>query len=285
MLFGSTGHSSSRCLFGAAALGKVDQDRANVALDVLLEHGVNHIDTAASYGNGESEKRIAPWMTEHRSDFFLATKSGQRTYDDAKAEFEGSLERLGVDSVDLIQLHNLTDPDEWRTAMGENGALKAVVEARDAGLTRFIGVTGHGLQVASMHMKSLDEFPFDSVLLPLNFPLMQNPQYAADFNMLSNRCRDSGIAVQTIKSIARGHWGEKDKTRSTWYEPLEEQPDIDKAVWWVLGHEGVFLNTAGDVDLLPKVLSAAGRAAPRPTDDEMSAIASGREMVALFPRP
>ncbi len=174
LTFGRTGHLSTRTLFGAAAFGRVDQAAADRTLDVLLEYGVNHIDTAASYG--DSELRIGPWMAQHRKDFFLATKTGQRTYQEARDEFHRSLERLRVDSVDLIQLHNLSDPDQWETAMGPGGALEALVEAREQGLTRFIGVTGHGVIIPSMHKRSLERFDFDSVLLPYNYVMMQNPQ-------------------------------------------------------------------------------------------------------------
>ena len=256
--FGRTGHMSTRTLFGAAALGNVTQAEADRTLAVLLDYGVNHIDTAASYG--ESELRIGPWMGEHRPNFFLATKTGERSYEKAREEIYRSLERLQVDSVDLIQLHNLVDPDEWDEAMGEDGALQAAIEARAEGIVRFIGVTGHGTTVAAMHKKSLEHFDFDSVLLPYNYWMMQNPQYTADFEVLLAMCQERNVAVQTIKSITRGPWGDKAQNRATWYEPFEEQEDIDRVVHWALNRPGVFLNTAGDIDLLPKVLAAASRA-------------------------
>jgi predicted aldo/keto reductase-like oxidoreductase len=199
-------------------------------------------------------------MGEHRQNFFLATKTGERSYEKAREEIYRSLERLQVDSVDLIQLHNLVDPDEWDEAMGEDGALQAAIEARAEGIVRFIGVTGHGTTVAAMHKKSLEHFDFDSVLLPYNYWMMQNPQYTADFEMLLAMCQERNVAVQTIKSITRGPWGDKAQNRATWYEPFEEQEDIDRVVHWALNRPGVFLNTAGDIDLLPKVLAAASRA-------------------------
>src|SRR5450432_2065089 len=184
--FGRTGHLSSRVIFGAAALGRVTQAEADRALDALLEHGVNHIDTAASYG--ESERRIGPWLEPRRADFFLATKTGERGYAKAKEQLHRSLELLRTDHVDLIQLHCLIDDADWATAMGPGGALEALVEARTEGLVRFIGVTGHELRVASMHQRSLGHFDFDSVLLPLNFALAQNSQYMADFSALFALC-------------------------------------------------------------------------------------------------
>src|SRR5262245_20933691 len=216
--FGATGHDSSRVIFGAAALADVGREQADRALELLLEHGVNHVDTAASYG--ESELRLAPWMREHRSEFFLATKTGERTYAAAREEIHRSLERLSVDQVDLIQLHCLVHPAEWDTAMGEGGALGAAVEAREEGLVRFIGVTGHGSTVAEMHRRSLERFPFDSVLLPYSYVQMQDPVYAADAEALLRACGERRIAVQTIKGICLGPWGSKEPDAVTWYEPL-----------------------------------------------------------------
>lgn len=255
--FGQTGHMSTRTIFGAAALGNVTQAEADRTLDLLLEYGVNHIDTAASYG--ESERRIGPWMAQHRGDFFLATKTGERSYQKAREEIYRSLERLRVGSVDLLQLHNLGDQDEWEMAMGEGGALKAAVEAQQQGLVRFIGVTGHGTQIAAMHSQSLAAFPFASILLPYNYAMMQNSQYAADFEQVVATCHARQVAVQTIKGITRGPWGDKTRTDATWYEPLRDQEDIDRAVHWVFARPNVFLNTVGDIALLPKVLDAASR--------------------------
>jgi aryl-alcohol dehydrogenase-like predicted oxidoreductase len=258
--FGRTGHTSTRTIFGAAALGQVTQDDADRTLEVLLRYGVNHIDVAASYG--DAELRIGPWMDRHRNDFFLATKTGEREYGAARDEIHRSLERLRVDSVDLIQLHNLVDPIEWDTAMGPDGALRAATEARDEGLVRAIGVTGHGTSIAAMHRRSLERFAFDSVLLPFSWIVMQDEKYARDFEVLSAMCEEREVAVQTIKSIASRPWGDAPHTHATWYAPLEDQADIDWAVHWVLRRPGVFLNTAGDITLLPKVLDAASRFDP-----------------------
>jgi aryl-alcohol dehydrogenase-like predicted oxidoreductase len=278
--FGSMGHESTRTVFGAAALWGASEEEGERALDLLTRYGINHIDTAAAYGR--SERRVGVWMPRHRDKFFLATKTGERTYEKARDQIRHSLERLQTDHVDLIQLHNLVDPAEWETALGPGGALQAAVEAREQGLTRFIGVTGHGVTVAAMHLKSLERFPFDSVLLPYNYVMMQNAQYAADFEALSRVCAERGIAMQTIKGITLGPWNEKEHTHGTWYEPLVEQAEIDRAVHWALGRPGVFLNTAGDLTLLPKILYAASRFAARPSDGEMQALVRQRGMAPLF---
>ncbi len=279
--FGRTGHLSSRVIFGAAALGKVTQAEADRALDTLLEHGVNHIDTAASYG--ESERRIGPWLEPRRKDFFLATKTGERGHAKAKEQLHRSLELLRTDHVDLIQLHCLIDDDTWATAMGPGGALEALVEARAEGLVRFIGVTGHEVRVARMHQRSLAHFDFDSVLLPLNFALWKNPQYSADFSQLLETCAARNVAVQTIKGLARGPKEEEHQPWHTWYAPLTEPSAIEQAVHWVLGDSRrVFLNTPGDITLLPMVLEAAGRFRSAPSEPEMQALVRSNGVTPLF---
>ena len=248
---------------------------------MLLEHGVNHIDTAASYG--DSELRIASWLKRNPNAFFIATKTDARDYRRAKEELQRSLDRLGVDHLDLLQLHNLVDVIEWEFALRDGGALEAAVEAREEGLVRFIGVTGHGLSIAAMHRRSLERYPFDSVLLPYNFRQMQDGRYSADFEALAAICAAEGVALQTIKSIALAPWDGRQQTASTWYEPLTDPADISLAVHWVLGREGVFLNTVGDVDLLPLVLSAAEDfSGERPSDERMNELVRRNALTPLF---
>jgi aryl-alcohol dehydrogenase-like predicted oxidoreductase len=278
--YGATGHDSSRVIFGAAALGSVSLNDSERALELVLEHGVNHIDVAASYG--DAELRIATWLRRHPGTFFVATKTGERTYRGAREEIRRSLDRLGVDRVDSIQLHNLVDVIEWDTALSPNGALEAAIEARDEGLVRFIGVTGHGLSVAEMHRRSLERFPFDSVLLPYNYVQMQDARYAETFEAVAAVCAERNVALQTIKSLAWRRWEGRAKTASTWYEPLRDQPDIDLAVHWVLGRPQAFLLTSGDVEILPRLLDAAERFERRPSDEEMAELAARRDIAPLF---
>jgi aryl-alcohol dehydrogenase-like predicted oxidoreductase len=278
--FGRTGHESSRVIFGAAALGSMRQERADEVLSTLLEFGVNHIDTAASYG--DSELRLAPWMPEHRHHFFLATKAGERTGDGARASLERSLTRLGVDSVDLIQLHNLVEPDEWETAHGPGGAVEALARARDEGLVRFIGVTGHGLRIAGMHRRSLERFDFASVLLPYNYTVMSDDRYRADFEALLEVCEQRGVAVQTIKSVARRRWPEGAGPQFSWYEPLSDGDALARAVRYVLGREGLFLNSSSDARLLRPILEAAAGGGPVPTDEQMAGDVERHQIQSLF---
>src|SRR5580700_1299303 len=259
-LFGRTGHESTRAVFGGAALSNVTQEEADQTLEVLLRYGINHIDVAAGYG--EAELRIAPWLKKYPGHFFLATKTGGRTYDDAKRQIHLSLERMGIERVDLIQLHSLADPIEWDTALSPKGALEACIEARDQGLVRFIGVTGHGAQIAATHFRSLERFDFDSVLLPYSYIMMQNSYYADAFERLAGVCRE--------------------RTRSTWYEPFSEQNDIDKAVHWVLARPGIHIAAVGDLNLLPKVLDAASRFTAKPDDAIMKEQLGRLEMRPIF---
>lgn len=278
--FGRTGHASTRAVFGAASLSKATQDEADQALETLLRYGINHIDVAASYG--DAELRIAPWFRQYPSNFFLATKTDQRTYEDTKRQIHSSLERIGVERLDLIQLHNLADPIEWDIALSPKGALDACVEAREQGLVRFIGVTGHGSQIAATHLRSLERFDFDSVLLPYSHIVMQDPHYAANFERLAEVCHQRNVAMLTIKSIARRHWRGREQTRTTWYEPFENQADINAAVHWVLARPGVFLATSGDLGLLAKVLEAANTFGASPSEEVMRQQEERLEVSPLF---
>lgn len=282
--FGRSGHMSSAVLFGGAALGLCDQATADRVLDLLLEYGVNHIDTAASYG--ESELRIGPWMPQHRQKFFLASKTGDRTYQAARESINRSLERLQTDYLDLIQIHALIHPDEWDVAMGEDGVLRACVEARSEGLVRSIGVTGHGWNVAAMHKRSLELFDFDSILLPYNWFTAHHQTYASDFEQVAKLAQNNDVAVQTIKAIARGPWAAGVKRDySTWYQPLEDEEAITMAVHWVLRRPNFFLNSVGDISLLPALLRAAAsfRAdAPAPDNDAMRTMSEHMGLSTIF---
>lgn len=278
--FGRTGHQSTRVIFGAAALGAMTQAQADVTLAVVTEHGLNHIDTAASYG--DAEIRLAPWLATNRASVFLATKTEERHGTEARAELERSLDRMGVDHVDLIQLHNLVEPDQWDMAFAPGGAVDALTQARDEGLTKHIGVTGHGLRIARMHLRSLERFDFDSVLLPINAPLLAIDDYRADVDTLLGRCAERHVAVQTIKAIARRRWADPDAAHRSWYEPLTDVDAIERGVRFVLGDPQLFLNSPSDATLLPAVLAAAEGPHTRPADAEMAGDMANFAMSPLF---
>lgn len=278
--FGKTGHTSSRVLFGAAAFWDVSQKEADKTLGLLLDNGINHIDTARSYG--DAELRIGPWMKEYRSSFFLASKTNKRTKEEALVELKETLTRLQTDYIDLWQLHYLVEPDEWKTTMSEGGALEAAIEAKEQGLVRFIGVTGHGVEAPSAHLRSLEVYDFDSVLLPYNYTMMQNSLYREQTQKLFEVCKERDIAVQTIKSLARGELGEKEKIYATWYDPLTDEASIQRAVHWVLSNEQVFLNSTGDIRILPHILKAAQETIRKPSDEEMEALVKKEAITPLF---
>lgn len=280
-VFGRTNHNSSRVIFGAYALSDATQKQADEVLKLLLQYGINHIDTARIYG--KSEERIGPWMEKHRDDFFLATKTRSRQYDGAWKDLETSLSMLRVDTIDLWQMHTLTNPQGWEKAMGPEGALQAFIEAHDQGLVRFLGVTGHGSKVPKVHLQSLERFEFDSVLLPHNYLQMQDPKYNKNFNELVIVCRERNIAVQTIKSVAGRPWEGQTKNYNTYfYEPLDTQSAIDKSVHWALGTEDLFVISVGDMKILPKFLDAANRFKKRPEDEEMEILIEQNDIRPIF---
>lgn len=244
-------------------------DRSAATLELLVQHGVNHVDVAAGYGNGRAETNLAPWLVDHRASIFLATKTGERTGDAARRELEASLTRMGVDSVNLIQLHNLVESDEWEVAHAKGGAADALFAARDEGLVRFVGVTGHGRRIPGMHLRSLAERDYDSVLFPYNHTMLGWDDYRRDVEALLPLCAERNVAVQTIKSIARGRWGDGDVKKFSWYEPITDPAAIVRAVRFVLSNDQLFLNSTSDARLLPLVLAAAEGDLTQPTDDEL----------------
>ena len=278
--FGRTGHMSSRLIFGAAALGAMSQERADATLGLANEWGLNHIDVAASYG--AAEERLAPWLSGHRSEVFLATKTAERSGYGARAELERSLQRLGVSHIDLIQLHNLVEPDEWAVAHAPGGAVEALMAARDEGLVNHVGVTGHGLRIAKMHVKSLERADFTSVLFPFNYSLMSIDTYRRDVEQLLNICVQRNVAVQTIKAIARRRWTDDSTKHFSWYEPLSEPTAISHAVQWVLSHPQVFLNTTSDARLLPLVFAAAAGGIVAPSESDMKRDTKEQSVTPLF---
>jgi aryl-alcohol dehydrogenase-like predicted oxidoreductase len=280
LAFGRTGHESTRAIFGAAAFWDTPQKDVDATMELILQNGINHVDVAASYG--KAEQLLGDWIRRHDRPFFLATKTGERTKQAAYDQIRRSLELLHVDQVDMIQLHALHEEADWTTAFGPGGVVEAVIQARDEGLVRFIGVTGHGVPVPEFHLRSLAQFDFDSVLLPYSYIMMQNPRYAENFNKVLAVCKERNVAVQTIKGITRSPWKDVQQNRTTWYRPLEAQADIDLAMHWIFGNPQVFLNTAGDINLLPLVLESAHRFVSRPDDHQMQALSQRLQMEPLF---
>jgi len=278
--FGRTGHVSTRTIFGAAAFWETPQKDVDATMDLILKNGINHVDTAASYG--KSEQLLGDWIRRHGKPFFLATKTDQRAKQAAYDQIRRSLELLHVDQVDMIQIHALHEEPDWTTAFESEGVIEAALKAREEGLTRFIGVTGHGVPVPEFHLRSLAQFDFDAVLLPYNYVMMQNPRYAENFNKVLEVCKERNVAVQTIKGVTRSPWNDVQPDRTTWYRPLEDQADIDLAVHWIFGNPQVFLNTAGDINILPRILDAARRYVSPPSDSQMSEIAEALKMEPLF---
>ena len=278
--FGRTGHESTVAIFGAAALWEVSQSEADAAMERVIAAGVNHIDVAPSYGL--AEERLGPWMARERDRFFLGCKTMERTKAGAASELRRSLELLGTDSFDLYQIHAVTSLEELDEATRAGGALDAVVEARDAGLTRFVGITGHGVEAPAVFLEALRRFDFDSVLFPLNFVQMANPAYRDGTEVLIRTCRARDVGTMVIKSITRGPWGEHPETHTTWYRPFTEPEEIARAVRFVLSHDVTGLCTVGDTTLLPLVLDACERFTPMPRDERDALVAEAGAYEPLF---
>lgn len=253
-------HMSSVCIYGGAALARVGQERADESISFALESGINHFDTAASYG--DSELRLGPWMQDIRSRIFLSTKTEERGRDEARREIEQSLTRLEVERVDLIQLHAIGDLDQLDLATGPGGALEAALQAKEEGLVGAVGITGHGHGAPATHLEALRRYRFDTVLTPLNYLLYGNADYRRDYSALVAEVERQDVGLMVIKPVSRNLWREGEEPRyATWYMPFDEQPHIDAAVAFVLARTEVTgFPTAGDIRLLPALVDAAGRA-------------------------
>ena len=278
--FGRTGHTSTVAIFGGAAFWDVTQAEADAALERVIAAGVNHIDVAPSYGL--AEERVGPWLARERSRFFLGCKTMERTKAGAAAELRRSLERLQVDAFDLYQIHAVTKRDELDQVTGPGGALEAILDARAEGLTRFIGITGHGLDAPAIFQEALRRFDFDSVLFPINFVLHANPTYRRDVEELLRQCHTRDVGVMVIKAIAKGPWDDRPKIYNTWYEPFDDADHIQQCVNFALSQDVTGLCTAGDVTILPLFLEACERFVPMSGDQREALVASAGEYAPLF---
>jgi len=277
---GRTGHESSVVTLGTAALGRVDQATADRAIQAALDAGVNHVDVAPSYG--EAELRLQPWMPRIRSRVFLGCKTRERTREAATAELHRSLERLGTDRLDLYQLHSVGKLADLDACTAPGGALEALVKAREAGVVRWLGITGHTHDAPSTHLEALRRFDFDTVMFPLNFVLWSMPQYRADAEALLAACRQKNVGVHIIKSVAKDPWGDRPKTHNTWYEPFTDPATIDRAVAFVLSQPVTTLCSVGDVTVLPKVLAAAERYRPLDAAAQAALLATAEQYHTPF---
>jgi len=278
--FGRTGHMSTVAIFGAAAFYQISQEDADRVMELIIKAGVNHIDVAPGYG--QAEIRIGPWMPRSRGRFFLGCKTMERTNEGAWNEMQVSLKRLQTGRFDLYQCHAITTMEELDAITMKGGALEAIVKARQEGLTKYIGITGHGAQAPQIYLEALRRFDFDSVLFPLNFVQMANPEYRKYAEELIETCQARDVGTMVIKSITKGPWGEKQHTATTWYEPFDNIDEIQKGVNFALSHAVTGLCTAGDTRVLPLVLQACENFSRLPQDEMEEMIESGRQYEPLF---
>lgn len=278
--FGRTGHLSTVAVFGAAAFWEVEQKDADRVMEIAIEAGINHIDVAPSYG--QAELRIGPWMKTERERFFLGCKTMERSKEGAWREMRESLERLQTDTFDLYQCHAITTMEELDSIFAKGGAMEAMIEAREKGLTKYIGITGHGVDAPRVYLEALRRFDFDSVLFPLNFVQMANPEFRESAEELIAACRAKDVGTMIIKSITKGPWGDKAKTAATWYEPFDQMDEIQRAVNFALSYDVTGICTAGDTNILPMVIRACENFTPLDARERKSMIESGAQFEALF---
>ena len=268
---GRTEHHSTVVTIGTAGFSKVTQEVADSCVELMLQHGVNHVDIAPTYG--EAMERMAPWIKKIRGDVFLGSKTRARTKSEAWDNIHSIMDRLGVESFDLFQLHSVGLMDDLDTVTGPGGALEALVDMKEQGLTRFIGITGHGPDVPKVHLEALRRFDFDTIMFPVSASIFKNPAYMESALELLATANERDLGIQTIKMLARGGWGDREQDTSTWYDPHREQPEIDKALWWVLSQPIHTAPSAGEVTLWPKVLDAAERFSPLTATQQEEVIA------------
>lgn len=278
--FGRSGHESTVAIFGACALGFFPQAEADIAMQQVLDAGVNHIDIAPSYGIAED--RISHWIPEIRDQFFLGCKTMERTKAGAKAEMRASLKRLQTDHFDLYQIHAVTNMDELDEATGTGSALEAMIDAREQGLITNIGITGHGIESPTVFLEALRRFDFDSILFPVNFVQFTNPRYREAAVELIASCQEKDVGIMGIKHITRGPWGEQKKTHNTWYQPFTDKEMIQKAVDFALSQGITGICTPCDVTILPDVIEACENFKPMSKEQQEAMITSAASYSPLF---
>ncbi len=278
--FGKSGHASTVAIFGGAAFWEISQADADQVMDQVLAAGVNHIDVAPQYGM--AEERLGPWLARERGRFFLGCKTMERSREAAWNELQRSLHRLKVANQDLYQIHAVTSMQELDEATRSGSVLETLIKARETGITKYLGITGHGMQTPTVFLEAIKRFEFDSIMLPINFVLFGQPEYREAAETLLAECKQRKIAVMAIKSIAKGPWEDKPKTHTTWYEPFTDAEMVEKAVHFALSQDVIGICTAGDVQVLPKVLQACQSFQPMPLDEQEQLIHQAREYDLIF---
>jgi aryl-alcohol dehydrogenase-like predicted oxidoreductase len=278
--FGRTNHNSTLAIFGAVALGKLDQTEADHTIQKVIDAGVNHIDIAPSYG--QAEERLSHWMPSIREKFFIGCKTMERSKQGAIKEFHTSLARLQLTHFDLYQMHAVTNMVDLDECTGKGGVLEGIIQMKEEGLTKFIGITGHGLQAPTVFLEALYRFDFDSVLFPLNPNLFSIPEYREKALLLLDECESKDIGVMTIKSVAKMPWGEEEHLYHTWYRPFEDGSIIRKNVDFVLSYPLTHICTVGDYRLLGEVLDACEDFSPMSPIDREQLIEQESELESIF---
>jgi aryl-alcohol dehydrogenase-like predicted oxidoreductase len=275
---GRTGHMSSVLAFGAAALGQVTQAEADAAVEAAFASGINHIDVAPAYG--QAEVRLGPWLARNRSKVFLACKTGERSKTRASESIKRSLERLRTDHFDLFQFHGVNDLETLNAVLGPLGALEATLEAKQQGLTKYIGITGHRPFV---HVEALNRFDFDTVLFPRNRVLAAHRNDYTDFTQLLELARKKDVGTIAIKAVAKRPWEATSHVYRTWYEPFSDLADIEESLWFTLSHDITTAALPSDLQLWPAIFDAAERFKPMDEQTRREVVSKVRQYPPIFP--
>ena len=278
--FGRTGHMSTIVIFGAFAVGQLNQREADETMELILAHGVNHIDVAPSYH--EAWLRLGPWLERHRYDFFVGCKTQLRDRREAREELHRSLERLRIDTFDLFQFHAVTTMDELEQCFAPGGSLEAIVDARREGLTRYIGITSHGMEAPAVLMEALDRFDMDSILFPVNGRMWADGEYRRQPEAPLQKAAAKDVGSMAIKAVARGTWDGRPQRYHTWYEPLEDPQAVERALRFTLSQPVTGAISAGDARLLPAILDAAERFRPMETAEQAEFVGVAEQYGQIF---
>jgi len=275
---GKTDHMSSLITFGGAALWQVNQGEADAAIQLAISHGVNHFDVAPQYG--QAEIRLGPWMEKHHTEVFIACKTLDRSKSKAWQSIKRSLDRLRIDHFDLFQFHCVDDLETLSAILSPAGALEAVLEARQQGLIKHIGITGHR---GFVQIEALNRFDFDTILVAVNRVLAAHTNDFTDFALLLEIAQQKDVGVIGMKAIAKRPWEDPMRMYKTWYEPFNEQGEIDKSLWYTLSQNVATATLPSDLSLWPMVIDAAERFKPMNQNEQAEVIAEVKQYKPIFP--
>ncbi len=280
-ILGRTGHKSTFITLGGASVRPTTRKESDAFIKLALDHGVNHIDVAPTYGSGEAERILGKWVKEYRENLFIACKTQKRTKKDAADELSRSLKNLQTDYFDLYQLHGLDDPEELEIALSEDGAIRAILDAKKQGLVKYIGITSHNPENI---MRALKSFDFDTVLLPVNYVLHAHPEPKNDYEPVLTLAKKRNLGVIAMKSVVKKSWPTDERTYNCWYQPFDTQKEVDEALWFTLSQYVTTAASSSDIRIAKMMIDAAERYTPMNKKEQQELLLKASTYKPLFPR-